>query len=312
MKRMSQFAFSVLAGLIICALAVYAQETRPNVDQGHDAQTAAAASGEARDLGGARPEVYKRVGEVELKIYFFMPPGHQPTDKRPAIVFFHGGGNRPSQFAPQCKYFASRGMVAATADYWVRNVNTTHAGDSASGANGQAAVRWIRAHARELGVDPERIAAGGGSAGGYVTVATGMLKDFTGDKGASISFRPNAMVLFNTGVVLTPDKAAKRGVKAEEHSPMDNVRPGLPPTIILVGKSDEMIPFEQVEAFAKAMKAAGNRCELVGFDGQGHGFFNYGRGDNRFFRETLKQADEFLASLGYLSGPPQVERFLAR
>jgi hypothetical protein len=58
------------------------------------------------------------------------------------------------------------------------------------------------------------------------------------------------------------------------------------------------------------MKAAGNRCELVGFEDQGHGFFNYGRGDNRLFRETLKQADQFLASLGYLSGPPQVEKFL--
>ena len=48
------------------------------------------------------------------------------------------------------------------------------------------------------------------------------------------------------------------------------------------------------------MKKAGNRCELVGYEGQGHGFFNYGRGDGRYYRETLAAADKFLVSLKYL------------
>lgn len=55
------------------------------------------------------------------------------------------------------------------------------------------------------------------------------------------------------------------------------------------------------EAFAAAMKKAGNRCELVGYEGQGHGFFNFGRGDDQYFRETLAAADQFLISLGYLT-----------
>ena len=80
--------------------------------------------------------------------------------------------------------------------------------------------------------------------------------------------------------------------------------------IIFHGKADTTVPYVTSEVFATKMKAAGNRCELVGFEGLGHGFFNYGRGDNRLFRETLESADRFLASLGYVSGPPQVDRFM--
>ena len=80
--------------------------------------------------------------------------------------------------------------------------------------------------------------------------------------------------------------------------------------IIFHGRADTTVPFATSEAFAAKMKAAGNRCELVAFDGQPHGFYNYRRGNDRYFRETLKQADEFLASLGYLTGPPQVDKFL--
>ena len=85
---------------------------------------------------------------------------------------------------------------------------------------------------------------------------------------------------------------------------------GAPPIIIFHGKADITVPYATSEVFAAKMKAAGNRCELVGYEGEGHGFFNYGRGNNRFFRETLIKTDEFLASLGYLTGPPQVEEFL--
>ena len=82
--------------------------------------------------------------------------------------------------------------------------------------------------------------------------------------------------------------------------------------IVFHGKADNTVPFATSKAFAAKMKAAGNRCELVSFDDQGHGFANYGREGNRFFLQVLEQTDEFLASLGYLSGPPQVEKFLKR
>ena len=67
------------------------------------------------------------------------------------------------------------------------------------------------------------------------------------------------------------------------------------------------MPYATVVAFAKAMRDAGNTCELFGYEGQGHGFFNYGRGGNKMFVATLRAADKFLARLGYLEGEPSLE-----
>ncbi|HEX3869801.1 MAG TPA: hypothetical protein VHV77_05170, partial [Pirellulales bacterium] len=74
----------------------------------------------------AKAEVYKSAGGTDLKAYIFNPSKLQPGDKRPAIVFFFGGGwnnGSPGQFQYQCRYLASRGMVAITADYRVKSRN---------------------------------------------------------------------------------------------------------------------------------------------------------------------------------------------
>ena len=70
------------------------------------------------ELPGSRAEVYKTIGDVKLKIYIYEPKGHKAGAKRPAIVFFFGGGWRggtPKQFLEHCRYLASKGMVAMTA-----------------------------------------------------------------------------------------------------------------------------------------------------------------------------------------------------
>ncbi len=278
-------------------------------------------------FSGARSEVYKRTGEISLKMHVFYPTRHKPEDKRAAIVFFFGGAWRrgtPMQFVPQCRYLASRGMVAMTAEYRVHERHRARVTDCV--ADAQSAIRWVRASARRLGVDPNRIAAGGGSAGGHLAAATATLKDYTGAKqGEPISSRPNTLVLFNPAVNLTPDgfgyrlrRSSRLGLKdrlgadAKELSPLYHLKRGTPPTIIFHGKQDEAVPYAQVEAFAKAMKEAGNRCELVGFDGVGHGFFNYRRQDNRRFTETMRLTDRFLTSLSYLRGEPTIDDFAAR
>jgi len=107
--------------------------------------------------------VYKTIGDVELKISVFSPSDHSPDDKRPAIVFFFGGGwesGSPSQFHPHCEYLASRGMVAMSADY--RVFSRQHTSPRECVKDGKSAVRWIRQHAAELGVDPDKVVAGGG------------------------------------------------------------------------------------------------------------------------------------------------------
>ncbi len=66
----------------------------------------------------------------------------------------------------------------------------------------------------------------------------------------------------------------------------------------------EMVPYAQVVDFCEVMQASGNVCEVIGFEGKGHGFFNYGRDDNVAFTETLQHADRFLAALDFLADTP--------
>jgi acetyl esterase len=262
------------------------------------------------NLPDARVETYKTVNNTQLKLWIFSPKSQQTTNGLPAIVFFFGGGwssGSPEQFAEQCKYLAGRGMVAITADYRVRT--RQNAKPFQCVADARSAIRWVRANATKLGVDPNRIAAGGGSAGGHLAASTAFITEFdepTEDK--NISATPNALVLFNPALVLAPldgykfDASGARvsedrfGAKPEKISPAHHVKKDAPPAIIFHGKADTTVPYATAEAFTTEMKKAGNRCELVGFDGAPHGFFNR----DPYFAQTLKTADTFLVSLGWL------------
>jgi acetyl esterase len=267
---------------------------------------------------GAIVEVYKSVGDAKLEMFIFNPPDHKPSDQRAAIVFFFGGGwanGSPGQFAEHCKHLAERGMVAMTADYRVRSRQGVLADGCVRDA--KSAIRWVRANARRLSVDPGKIVAAGGSAGGHLAACTGVIEGFDeADEDTSISSVPNAMALFNPAVVLAPfgdygkdspkiaAMSERMSVKPIELSPIHHVRAGLPPTIIFHGRDDKTVPYESVELFAAAMKKAGNACELCGYDGQGHGFFNVKRGGGAMYAKTLARLDEFLQELGYLAKPP--------
>ena len=224
-------------------------------------------------------------------------------------MFFFGGGWRsgsPEQFVPQCRHLASRGMVAAVADY--RVAARQQAKQAECVADAKSCVRWLRQNAARLGIDPRRLAAGGGSAGGHLAAATATLPglDEPGED-LSVSAVPDALVLFNPGLMMAPfggvgmkgfgaNLGAERfGCEPQAISPIHHIHKGLPPTLILHGRADTTVSYVTAEAFAAEMKKAGNRCELVGYDGQPHGFFNKAKYD-----ETLAEADRFLTSLGYL------------
>ncbi len=251
--------------------------------------------------------VYKTIGEVELKMHIFGPPERQAKGPLPAIVFFFGGGwvgGTPTQFYHQCDYFASRGMMAISAEYRVKNRHGTTPFECV--ADGKSAIRWVRANAARLGVNPNKIVAGGGSAGGHVAACTGVIEGLDEEsEDRNISSRPNALVLFNPAVDLIElskkRRSDERFNRVKEISPLQHITKDVPPCIIFHGTADRIVPFESVERFSKAMKETGNVCELMPFEGKGHGFFNYGRDkDNSSFKQTIRAADEFLTSLGYL------------
>lgn len=275
------------------------------------------------NLPGSKSLQYKAVGNVKLNLYIYQPEEIDAGDKTPAIVFFFGGGwtgGSPGQFEQHCKYLASRGMVAITADYRVASRHKVKAISCV--ADAKSAIRFIRKNAAELGIDPDRLAAGGGSAGGHLAACTGVIDglDEPGED-KSISSVPNALVLFNPALVLAPvddieqvgparqDPAAfaeRMGTEPKNLSPYHHVKQGAPPTIIFHGKADSTVPYASAEAFARAMNKAGNRCTLAGYEGQAHGFFNYGRGGGEYYTKTVRAMDEFLTELGYLTGKPTV------
>jgi acetyl esterase len=251
--------------------------------------------------------VYKTIGEVELKMHIFEPPDRDAKEPLPAIVFFFGGGwvgGTPTQFYHQCDYLASRGMMAISAEYRVRNRHGTTPFECV--ADGKSAIRWVRANAARLGVSPNKIAAGGGSAGGHVAACTGVIEGLDEEsEDRKISSRPNALVLFNPAVDLIElskkRRSDERFNRVKGISPLQHITKDVPPCIIFHGTEDRTVPFESVERFSTAMKEAGNMCRLVPFEGKGHGFFNYGRDeDNSSFNKTIGETDKFLTSLGYL------------
>ena len=258
------------------------------------------AAAQAATLDGTKAYVYKSAGGTQLRLYVFQTHRRAPNA---AILFFFGGAwtnGDVAQFAPQAKYLAERGMVAIVVDYRVLSRHGTSPFEAI--ADAKSALRWVRAHSAELGVDPNRIAAGGGSSGGHLALSAAVFNtlDEAGED-TSVSATPNALVLFNPAVDTT--RARPFGDRAREGSPLHHVRAGLPPMLILHGKADTTVPYSDVDRFCSEATALGNQCRLVGYDGATHGFFNPRRGDDKWYRETLLEADRFLTSLGYLPAP---------
>ena len=252
--------------------------------------------------------VYKTVGDVKLELHIFNPENHKAGDKTAAIVFFFGGGwngGTPSQFYSQSEYLASRGMVAVCAEYRTKKGHNTTPAECVK--DGKSAVRWMRSHAKELGINPDMLAAGGGSAGGHVAAATGSSRGFEEEgEDLSVSSRPNALVLFNPVYDNGPGGYGYDRVKGywKSFSPMNNIDEKTPPTTVFLGTKDKLIPVATAERYKKLMEKVGVRCDLHVYEGQPHGFFNKTK-----YYETVVEADKFLTSLGYLKGEPTLEKF---
>ena len=168
----------------------------------------------------------------------------------------------------------------------------------------RSAMRWVRSHAAQLGIDPNRIASAGGSAGGHLAAFVGMVEGLDDPQDdLQVAAKSNAMVLFNPVFDFGPDGWGYARVREryKEYSPLHNVTRDDPPAIVFLGSADRLIPVSAAEGFQTAMKDAGVTCELMIFPGKPHGFFNYGRDGNRPYQETVAAMDKFLVGLGWLS-----------
>lgn len=214
---------------------------------------------------GATGFVYGQTGERSLRIHVFQPVG--AGGKKPAILLFFGGGFRTGDVSSQvdsARFLSEHGYVVAVADYRVlcRDGVTALAGI----ADAEAANAWLHHNARKLGIDRKRIVLDGGSAGGLLAAMTALH--------ASTKDRPAGLVLVSPVLDLTA------GVWAKDQSPADAAADSpsslplerLPPTLILHGTADRIVPIQSSRAFCARAVEVGRYCRLVEYPGMIHAF----------------------------------------
>jgi acetyl esterase/lipase len=256
-----------------------------------------------------RDVVYGKGGGRDLKLDLFLPK--TGTGPRPGIVYIHGGGwsggNRGA-FQRQAAHLASkRGYVGACIEYRLSG----EAKFPAAVEDAKCAVRWLRANAKTYGVDPNRIAAAGGSAGGHLAAMLGVTDKTAGLEGSggnpSVSSRVNLVIAFNAPTDLTalagraqtvnPVSSFLGAMPADkpelyrQASPTTYVDKQAPPFLFLHGTDDRTVPIEQAKLMQRQLREAGVVAELAEYAGAAHGFFNA----PPFFQPTLERMDTFVA-----------------
>ncbi len=257
--------------------------------------------------------VYKTEKGFRLEAHLFSP-GQDPPEKKAAIVLFHGGGwngGNPSWAFGRARHFAENGMLAVAAQYRLANKHDITAVESM--ADARDLLIWLRAHADSLHLDPDKIVGYGWSAGAHLISSAAIFPQEDPISGASSA--PDALVLLSPAVSLPRGEAWKYwnynvlGTKArvDEVDPVEHVKKGLAPTIILQGRDDTVTPLEGVRLFSERMTEQGNYCELWVYDGVGHLFTpsympdnGWPRPDKAVQEKAFKQIDLFLGELGYL------------
>jgi acetyl esterase len=247
--------------------------------------------------------IYKEIGERQLKFYIFEP--ESPQKDRTATLFFIGGSfgkgpRTPADFQHQAKYLSSKGVVSICVDY--RTGHEEGFTPIQAICDVKSAVRWLRENASDLGVDPEKIVVCGSSAGGYIAVSSIMFDHLNNDgDNLSTNHIPNALVIFAAGMdavdIMTRRYPQLLG-QAREMSPYHNVIKCLPPTLWMCGTADDLL--EQNKDFVDRMRAVGNDITFVTYDSMEHGFFLYGRHENKPFHETKLKIEEYLRSIAFI------------
>lgn len=255
--------------------------------------------------------VYKTIGDVGLVMDIYRPTDFTSTDQRPAILFFHGGswsGGWKTHLAPQCHYLASRGMVAITVEYRVSSRHDSNPANCLMDA--KSAMRHVRKNAHEMGVNPDRIVAGGDSAGGHLAAALAYAEDFNEPgENLSVSCRPDALILFNPVIDNSPGGGYPYGPQPmkdnwKRWSPMHSINSkDAVPTIFFLGSEDHLIPVKIGEEYTKRTQEAGAEAELHIYPGVRHGLSNWGS----IINDTLNRMDRFLAKHGFLESEPKAK-----
>lgn len=252
-----------------------------------------------------KPYVYKTSAGKPRQMEIFFPPNHDPAKaKVPGLILFHGGGwtgGTLGQFRAACAYFASRGLVCATAEYQMlgKDAAKLPPGESKKRVcitDAKSAIRWLKQHADDLGIDPDRVITGGGSAGGHISaLATHNpgLNDPVDPKDVDTSVV--AYLWFNPAFATDDHRDSEIDILIHQDG-------DLPPAFVFFGDQDEWKKGWDV-AYSQWKKLGAKNIDLRIAQGQKHGFFN----SDPWRTVTLIEADKFLAKHGFLKGQPTLK-----
>lgn len=202
----------------------------------------------------------------------WVQPRADVVERRPGVVFIHGGGwagGTPSWHFRHVHELAAKGYVAATIQYRL----TGEAAWPAQIDDVRAALGWLKAHADELGLDADRIAVSGGSAGGHLAAMAAL----TGDAPAQAAVLWYPATDLRSIIRTAPGLAEALVPNADDDallsaSPLGNVHAGAPPILTFAADLDALTTVADIEAFHHALDAHGVPNELVVFKDRDHGF----------------------------------------
>jgi acetyl esterase/lipase len=241
-----------------------------------------------------RDVVYREVGgrRVRLDVHVILPTlgrgGWEFSDLRPAVLAIHGGswtGGSKSNYGPQVERLAQAGLVVFVPDYKLARPGEPSWPEALEDL--RAAVRWIRAHAAEYRVDPDRIVAFGSGAGGHLAALLGTDPPTSKPPGESSRvqavvslYGPTDLAELRQGRTLANDpiglligsNGPDAGPALRAASPIEHVSPDDPPMLLLHGSDDLWVPPIQSRVLADRLRQAGVDCRLIVVPGARHGF----------------------------------------
>jgi len=208
--------------------------------------------------------VVGKTGNTDLHCDVYRPP--VGTEKRMALIHFHGGGfarGNKDTLGPRVTPITARGYVSIAAQYRLSGA----AKWPSQLEDAKTHVRWVRANASSLGIDPKRIAIVGYSAGGHIALFTASQADT--ELAACIAFYP-VTDLKNSAQILMPAGSDETAIK--NASPLSHIKAGYPPTVIFHGLSDVTVPPENSQQLLQVLRDAKVPSELHTFAGVPHAF----------------------------------------
>lgn len=256
---------------------------------------------------------YGRVGDERLLLDVHVPDGAGPF---PIAILVHGGGwsggdksgsDQPGNGADITPWFAP--LTAAKFTWFSINYRLAPKHRwPACFDDLQTAVRWVKAHAAEFKGDPRRIAIFGHSAGGHlVTLLSTLSKedtrvqavvgfapvtDIEQDLAPRGGLSPSLQQLLNRPKEVTPEALTQ----LRAMSPINRVRAGMPPTLLLHGDADKTVPLQQSLNFQKRLKSAGVRCELITIKDGPHSLLAWDKHDSRYKAAMVAWLDRTLGA----------------